>query len=144
MRILIDIGHPAHVHYFKNFIKIMEGKGHEFLITARDKEITHDLLKFYKINYISRGKGKGNLFGKIIYAFKADHTIYKLSKKWKPDVFLSFGSPYAAHVSKILGKPHIALTDTEHAFLGLLAFVPFTKVILTPDCFKKDLGKNKR
>jgi predicted glycosyltransferase len=26
MRILIDINHPAHVHYFRNFIKIMVKK----------------------------------------------------------------------------------------------------------------------
>ena len=45
MKILIDINHPAHVHYFKNFIKIMEQKGHKFLIISRDKEIEHYLLK---------------------------------------------------------------------------------------------------
>jgi len=27
MKILIDIGHPAHVHYFRNFIKMMESNG---------------------------------------------------------------------------------------------------------------------
>jgi predicted glycosyltransferase len=51
MRILIDIGHPAHVHYFRNFIKIMEKKEHEFLIISRNKEIEHYLLKSYNISY---------------------------------------------------------------------------------------------
>jgi len=55
MKILLDIGHPAHVHYFKNFIKIMEDKGHQFLITSRNKEIEHHLLKQYKIAFKSRG-----------------------------------------------------------------------------------------
>lgn len=141
MKIFIDIGHPAHVHYFRNFIKIMKQKGHDFLITARDKEVTHSLLETYNLEYVSRGKGRRSLFGKIIYTFKADYTIFRLTKKWQPHVFLSFGSPYAAHVSKLLNIPHIALTDTEHAKLGLLAFVPFSAAILTPDCFYKDLGK---
>ena len=46
MNIFIDIGHPAHVHYFKNLIKIME-KEHEaiFTVTSRDKEMAHYLLK---------------------------------------------------------------------------------------------------
>ena len=57
MKIFIDIGHPAHVHYFRNFIKIMEKNGHHFLILARDKEITQELLNHYKIPYVSRGKG---------------------------------------------------------------------------------------
>jgi hypothetical protein len=28
----------------RNFIKIMEGKGHKFFVSARDKEVTHSLL----------------------------------------------------------------------------------------------------
>ncbi len=39
MRILVDIGHPAHVHFFKNFIWEMEKRGHEFIVTARDKDV---------------------------------------------------------------------------------------------------------
>jgi predicted glycosyltransferase len=40
MNILIDIGHPAHVHLFKNFAWIMQKKGHKTLFTAREKEHT--------------------------------------------------------------------------------------------------------
>jgi predicted glycosyltransferase len=138
MRILIDIGHPAHVHYFKNSIKIMELKNHEFLIIARDKEISHQLLNAYNLPYISRGKGKNNLMGKIVYALKADWLILKQAFKFKPNIFLSFGSPYAAHISWLMRKPHIAITDTEHAKLGILAFIPFTETILTPDVFYND------
>ena len=39
MKILIDIGHPAHVHLFKNLIGNLRKDGHEVIITARDKEI---------------------------------------------------------------------------------------------------------
>jgi uncharacterized protein len=140
MKIFIDIGHPAHVHYFKNLIAEMKKFGHHFLITARDKEVTHSLLKAFNIEYISRGKGRNSLFGKLIYLLKADLKIFNLARKWKPDVFLSFGSPYAAHTASILGKPHIALTDTEHAKLGILAFAPFSEVIITPDTFFKPFG----
>lgn len=141
MKILIDIGHPAHVHYFRNFIKIMENKGHTFFISARDKEVTHSLLNHYQIKYSSRGKGRNGLIGKFFYLIEADYKIFKLAKKFKPDLFLSFGSAYAAHVSKLLGKPHIAFDDTEHARLEHLMYVPFTNCILTPDSFKKDFGE---
>jgi len=141
MRILIDIGHPAHVHYFRNFIKIMEGKGHEFFVSARDKEVTHSLLNHYQIVFTCRGKGKKGLFGKLFYLIKADYLLYQLAKKFRPDLFLSFGSSYAAHVSKLLGKPHIAFDDTEHAKLEHLLYVPFTNCVLTPDSFKKDFGE---
>ncbi len=141
MKILIDIGHPAHVHYFRNFIKIMKENGHSFIITARDKEVAHSLLKNYEIEYIDRGKGKKNLLGKLLYMVKADFFLLKLAVKYQPDFFMSFSSPYAAQVAWLLRKPHIAFTDTEHATLGNLAFVPFSKVVCTPACFENDLGK---
>jgi uncharacterized protein len=135
VKIFIDIGHPAHVHYFRNFIILMEKKGHEFLITARDKEVTFKLLDFYNIKYIKRGKGSQNLLGKLIYMFAADFKIVRLALRWKPDIFISFSSPYAAQAATFLGKPHIGLTDTEHAKLGILSFAPFSNVIVTPESF---------
>jgi predicted glycosyltransferase len=140
MKIFIDIGHPAHVYYFKNFIKLMREKGHVFFITAREKEFTHYLLENNGIEYVSRGKGSNTTIGKILYILKGDITLLKYALKFKPDVFLSFGSAYAAHVSKLIGKPHIAFDDTEHAKLEHLLYVPFTKCILTPDSFKKNFG----
>jgi uncharacterized protein len=141
VRILIDIGHPAHVHYFKNFIKIMEEKRHEFLIIARNKEITFELLNRYGLTYISRGSGGKSLLEKLFYIPKADLIIYQQAKKFKPDLLLSFSSTYAAHVSKMIGKPHITLDDTEHAKYELLMYPPFTDTILNPSCFTKDLGR---
>ncbi len=141
MNILIDIGHPAHVHYFRNFIGIMEKKGHKFLIVARDKEVTHELLRRYGIPYVNRGKGSQGLIGKIFYILKADYIIYKLARKFKPDMLLSFASTYAAHVAFLTGKPHIALDDTEHAKLEIFLYTPFTDCILSPDCFIGSLGK---
>ncbi len=141
MKILIDIGHPAHVHYFRNFIKIMGKKGHEFLITSRNKEIEHYLLNSYDIPFISRGSGEKSLLGKITYLFKADYLLFKQTRKFKPDLLLSFDSVYLSHVSKLLNIPHIAFDDTEHAKLEHLLSLPFTKCILTPSCYTKDLGE---
>ena len=141
MKIMIDIGHPAHVHYFKNFIKILEKKGYKFCVIARNKEVTHKLLNHYNINYISRGKGAKSFLGKLSYLFKANYFIYKNAKNFKPDLFLSFASPYAAQVSYFINKPHISFTDTEHAKLGNIAFATFTNTILTPRCIPISFGK---
>jgi hypothetical protein len=141
MRIFIDIGHPAHVHYFRNFIKMMEVKGHKFCICARDKEITHSLLDYYQIQYTSKGRGQKSLLGKLFYLLKTNYIIFKLARRFKPNICLSFGSPYLAQISKIIGKPHIAFDDTEHAKFEHLLYVPFSKCILTPNSFRKDFGK---
>ena len=141
MKILIDIGHPAHVHYFKNFIGVMENKGHRCFIIARNKEIAHYLLKRYDMPFFDRGKGRNRVIGKAVYYFSAIYLIYRKARKCSPDLIMSFGSPYAAIVTKMIGKPHIVFNDTEHAKLSHVLTDPFSKWILTPSCYKKDLGK---
>lgn len=141
MKIVIDIGHPAHVHYFKNLISIMQANGHEFLVIARDREVVFDLLNYYKIKFINRGKGSDSFLGKLLYMLKADIFIYKKVLKIKPDIFLSFGSPYAAQVAYFMRKPHIVLNDTEHTDKMHSIFTyPFSKTIITPTSFGHDLG----
>lgn len=140
MKILIDFSHPAHVHYFKHFIQIMQDKGHVFAFTARDKEITLKLVEKLGYKYISRGRGGKNILSKMFYIPIADFVLYKLARKFRPDIILSFSSPYAAHVSRMIGVPHIAFDDTEHAKFDLLTYTPFTDAILTPHCFWKNLG----
>ena len=142
MKILIDIGHPGQVHYFKNAISILKKNGHEILIVARDREYVFDLLDKYKFEYINRGKGRNSIIGKFVYMFEADFKIFKIARKFRPDLFLSFSSPYAAQVSFLLKKTHIAINDTEHEDTMYSIFTyPFCTCILTPRSFQSDLGK---
>ena len=141
MRIFIDIGHPAHVHYFKNFIKVMKKKGHHFFISSRNKEMAHYLLDMEGIKYVNRGDGKNSFFGKIIYMIKADIFLLKHAIKFKPDIFLGFASFYTAHVSSILRKPSVILDDTENGKLQQLFYRPFANIIFSPTTFKKKFGK---
>lgn len=141
MKIFIDIGHPAHVHYFKNFIWIMQEKGHAIYISARNKEVALDLLDYYKIPYFNRGKGRKGLAGKLLYILEGDFSLFKYARSIKPDLFLSFGSPYASHVAWLMRKPHIAFDDTDHSFFEHFISMPFTKTVLTPTVFQKDFGK---
>ena len=140
MRIFIDIGHPAHVHYFRNFIRLMQEKGHEFFVSARERSIIHYLLTHFNIPFYNRGKGGSGILGKLWYMVIADIILYRQAKKFRPDIFLSFASPYAAQVSWILGKPHIVLDDTEHARFGHMFYKPFSAIFLNPSCFQKEFG----
>lgn len=140
MRILIDIGHPGHVHYFRNFYRIMSDKGHECLFVARDKEVSFSLLNHFNIPYKSRGKGKKSIIGKTLYILWADFIILKNALSFKPDIFLSFSSTYMGHVAFLLRKPNVVIDDTEHAKFEQLMYKPFSDVILTPSCFYKNMG----
>jgi predicted glycosyltransferase len=141
MKILIDINHPAHVHYFRNFYRIMIEKGHQILVVSRNKEIEHKLLEHYNIPYIDRGKGKEGKFGKFVYLAYADLKLLGISLKFKPDVYLNFLHPYPSQVSWILRKTSIVFSDSEHAKLHHQLTVPFANKILTPSCYRIDLGK---
>ena len=134
MNIVIDIGHPGHVHLFRNFAKIMESKGHRILFFVRQKECEIELLRFYNLEYIGLGKHKsskiGKIFGLIIFPLM---IAFKL-RKFKPDIFLSHGSIYLAPVSTLFRKPHIAFEDTGN-MEQIRLYKPFTDVILTSDVF---------
>ena len=141
MKIFIDIGHPAHVHYFKNFIKLMNDNGHETFVSARDRYPVKELLEAYNIKYYNRGKGKNSMLGKLAYMIYADFVLWIQAIKFKPDVFISFAAIYVTHVSKIMNKPSIFIDDTDNARLNRKFYIPFATHILTPDVFKFDLGK---
>ena len=87
MRILVDIGHPAHVHLFRNFINIMEHRGNRVLATIRDRENVRKLLDHYQIRYLSLGEHKKTIKGKIGTLFYYNKRLYSISKKFRPDLF---------------------------------------------------------
>jgi uncharacterized protein len=139
MKIFIDIGHPAHVHYYKNFIRIMQNRGHSFFITARDRECVKVLLAHENIPSVSRGSGGGNLIQKLCYIPKAILLIFLHSLRFKPDVFLSHGSLYALSVAFLLRKPFIGTADTDSTKIHKY-MIPFVSSLLTPSCFKYRYG----
>lgn len=132
MNILIDIGHPAHVHLFRCFAHEMIKKGHQVLFTCRDKEFEIALLKANGFDFICFGKKFKTTPGKILGLFKFDFQELATAMKFKPDVFLSHGSMYAAHAAWLTGKPHISFEDTFN-MEQIRLYEPFTKVILTAD-----------
>lgn len=140
MKILIDIGHPAHVHLFKHFAWSMLKKGHTLFFTCRDKESEVFLLKRYGFKYKSIGKPFLSTIGKIFGLLKFDLQLFLTSIRFKPDILLSHGSMYAAHAAWLIRKPHISLEDTGN-WEQVRLYKPFTPVILTSDLFPHDYGE---
>jgi len=141
MKILIDIGHPAHVHYFKNMVKTLELKGYSFYFTLRERDSTVALMDKYGFSYTKRGKGGKNILTKLLAMPLMDLKVLQAARKFKPAMFLSFASPYAAQVSWLLGKPHITFDDTEHAVFAHKLYRPFSSVVLSPMSYFKPIEK---
>lgn len=142
MKILIDIGHPAHVHYFKNFTKEYIKRGNEVFFIVRNKESTVELISKLDFDYKGRGKGGSNVLTKILMLPYINLHVLKITLNFKPDLFLSFASPYAAQVSALLRIPHITFDDTEHAVWAHKLYRPFSDIILSPSCYMGNISKN--
>ena len=145
MRILIDMGHPAHVHLFRNFIWEMEKRGHEVKVTARDKDVTHQLLDAYHIPYEHVGTIKGGKIRLLMEWIYRDIKILNIARKFKPDVMMGVLNPAIVHAAKILGKKSIIFTDSEPEAvkypLADLITTPFADIILTLNSVRHDYGK---
>lgn len=139
MRILIDIGHPGHVHLFRPFTEEMMKKGHVVFFTCRQKEFEIELLKAFAFDYKCFGRHYKSFSGKIWGLVKFNIQMIFIAVKFKPDIFLSHGSIYAAQVAWILRKPHISFEDTGNREQVRL-YMPFTKYVLTSDNFRFDYG----
>ncbi len=141
LKILIDIGHPAHVHFFKYFISNMKEKGHKVLVTARNKDVTLDLLKAYQIDFIPVGAIGNTKLDLITEWMKRDYEIVKIAGKFNPDILMGMLNPCAAHASKLLRKKSVIFNDSEVVASTALITYPFADVICTPMNFSKNLGK---
>ena len=143
MRVLFDMGHPAHVHFFKNTINNLKRDGHEVKITARNKEVTLALLKAYDLDYENRGEIYTGMLNKALGMIKIDLKLLQIAKKFKPDLLIGVHNPYVAHVGAILRKPVIIFTDTENVKVASLLTFPFAQTILTPTYFRDAVDPKK-
>jgi predicted glycosyltransferase len=143
MKIFIDIGHPADVHFFKNLVHLMAARKHLFYFSVRDKECTFALLDELSFDYKSRGTTGKNIFSKVLKLPLVDLSVLNIARLFNPDIFLSLGSPYAAHASCLLRKPNITFDDTEDAVYTQLLYKPFTDVILSPSCYYRATQKKR-
>jgi predicted glycosyltransferase len=141
MNILIDINHPAHVHYFRNVYKLLTDGGHKVYFVSRNKEIEHKLLTSYHIPFFNRGKGSNGKIAKFLYLLYADFKLYSIARKHKIDLFLNFLHPYPSQVAKLLRKTSLVFSDSEHAKLHHKLTMPFVTKVFTPACYKIDLGE---
>ena len=140
MKILITVGHPAHVHFYKNFIREVQKRGHEVAVLAEKKEVSIDLLRSYNLEYtlVSEQNNRGIL--RLFDQFSHEFNIYKFAKEFRPDIITGIGGTAAAHVAKLLKCTSIIFTDTEHAKLANTITFPFASVVCTPSCYKDQLG----
>ncbi|MBX2889860.1 MAG: DUF354 domain-containing protein [Saprospiraceae bacterium] len=139
MRVIIDVGHPGDFHLFKNLAHLLNKNGGKVLFTTRQKEFEIELLRSENLDYKSFGKHYLSITGKLWGLLKFNAQMLATALKFKPDLFISHGSVYAAPISFLLGKKHLSMEDTGN-MEQIALYRPFTDTILTPDVFYRELG----
>lgn len=134
MRVLIDIGHPAHVHFFRRPIELLRERGHQILITSRQKEIAAELLDAFGMEHISlsREGGKGGLLGELVVR---DFRLWRVVRRWRPDVMAAIGGIFIAHAGALARVPSLVFYDTENAKLQNLLTYPLATRVIVPRCY---------
>lgn len=138
MNILIDIGHPAHIHFFRYAIEKLQ-KDHNILVLARDKDIVINLMDDFHIPYVKLSKAKKGLFNIFVEFVIRELKFLKICLGFRPKVALNVGGGFL--MARALGITTLTFSDTEHAKLQNDILFPASNIIFTPMCFLKDLGK---
>jgi hypothetical protein len=141
VNILIDIVHPAHVHFFKYAISEWQARGHRLLVVAREKENNIQLLEAYGIDYIKISDYTPGIWGLLKELISRDIKLYKLIRRFKPRIMVGIAGFSIAFLGWLTRIPAIIFTDTEHARLSNFISFPFASLICTPDCYRKEAGK---
>ncbi|NMC59131.1 MAG: DUF354 domain-containing protein, partial [Candidatus Methanofastidiosa archaeon] len=142
-RILIDIGHPAHVHLFRNFIRIMKLKDYEIIITSKKSKIIDSLLSSSGLKYICLGPKRKSLLGKYLYQFLyiIKMLLIVIAKRPQMGLGISMTIPIIGKITKLSS---IGFDDDDMSATPKYAkYINQSDVVLTPGCLKhEDRGKN--
>jgi predicted glycosyltransferase len=135
MRILIDILHPAHVHFFRNFHAEMTDRGHQLCITARDKDRSVELLQAFGLPYqqISRQKSGAGL---AVEMARRTARLMKIMRSFRPDVMTGIMGPSIALAGAVRRVPAVVFYDTEFAVQTNRIVYPLAHSVCTPDCYQ--------
>ncbi|MGD9201175.1 MAG: DUF354 domain-containing protein [Chitinispirillia bacterium] len=141
MVVLIDILHPAHVHFFRPVINKLRENNFTVHVTARKKEMSIDLLNRYKIPCVMISKQKNGI-GLIYEMFCRTIKLIVICLKRRPKILLGIMGPSIAVAGFILRIPVWVYYDTENAWITNWFSYPLANRVYTPECYKGKVGKN--
>lgn len=141
MRVLFDIVHPAHVHFFKHMIRGLEHREHQTRIVARAKDVTGSLLDQLGLAYHSVGKPAGGRFGQLRELVARDIALVREIRDFGADVVVTRNPAgvQAARLTRAIGV--FDSDDGPAAGIHFAAARPFAHVMTSPDCVVEQWGR---
>lgn len=135
MRILVEILHPAHVHFFRHFIAEMESRGNEFLITSRAKDVTTALLNAYGIPHRVLSEQRRGALGLGAELLERTRKLLHLVEEFQPNVMTGIMGPTITLAGKWKRIRTVVFYDTESATMTNPWVYRLADVVCTPDSY---------
>lgn len=137
MNVLVDIGHPGHVHLYKNLCKQLEKDGHKVYYSVRDVPVALHLMEVYQMPYLFLGKKSNSILGKAWKTIKNDVVLFWFVVKHKIDIGISSGISLS-HVSKITRMKSFIFGDDDDdvAQLAVKYGFPYAEAVLSPSALE--------
>ncbi len=137
MKLLFDIGHPAHFHLFKNAFLYFEAEGHRCLFTVRSKDTIIQLLKNYSFPYVIASKPRTGFLGLFIELIVHNFKVLVVSLKFKPN-FIIGTSVSASHICPLICCKSIIFNEDDCDYVKLFSSItyPTADYIVIPDILR--------
>ncbi|MCO5166225.1 MAG: glycosyltransferase [Planctomycetes bacterium] len=144
MRVLIDITHPAHLHFFRHAIAELRAAGHHVHLTARDKDVLLALGREHGLTLeVMGGTPRGAVKMAALLARRKAWLAGVVGRE-RPDVIAALGGTFIGLLSKLVGVPSVVFYDTESARLSNAITYPFATRVVTPACYLDDVPRQVR
>lgn len=142
MNILVDIGHPGHVHLYKHLCWNLEKDGHKVYYSVREIPVAQRLMDVYKMPYLFLGKKSRTIIGKAWKTFKNDILLFCFVLKHRIDIGISSGISLS-HVSKLTKMKSFIFGDDDDdvAQLAVKYGFPYAEAVLSPSALYPDHRK---
>ncbi len=142
MRILVEILHPAHVHFFRNAIGTWRERGDRILVLSREKECANDLLRAYDIPHRSISAIRRRKEWLLLEMLQRDWRMWRACRTFKPDILTGIMGVTIAQIGRLIRKPAVVFYDTENASMTNRFVYPLAHSVCTPDCYKGPVRGN--
>ncbi|WP_052360250.1 DUF354 domain-containing protein [Solidesulfovibrio alcoholivorans] len=140
MNILVDLGHPGHVHFFRHQIALWREKGHRVTLVSRDIPIVARLLAAYGLAATVVGTRRRGALGLGLELLERTAKLAPLLVRERIDVAAAIGGALTAPACRLAGRPCVVFDDTDTAGIENRISHPLAAVIATPAGYPRDLG----
>lgn len=142
MRVLVDVVHPAQVHFFVPLVRRLLAENHQVLMTARDKDVELGLLRALELPHRCISSARPGPSGRFLELISRNWRLAREVDAFGPDIILAKEGASACQVGWWKGVPVLAIDDTDDAWLQRWLSLPFATQLLTDERYPHRRRRN--